>query len=115
MAQTVKITDGGSNTVTFDVDSYEEIDLDFDKYERSTNNTLLHYNKGTKKKIILGVNNISSANKTILETLKNLRASLQFFRDSAGAKTADVYWMNEFNLHTPTGKHRFFVSTIYEG
>lgn len=115
MAQTVKLTDGGSNTITFDVDSYNEVDMDFDIYDRSSNNTLLHYNKGEKKKFTLGVKNISSANKTTLETIKNLRIELDFYRDSASSKTADVFWTNEFDLHTPSDEHRFLVDKVYQG
>lgn len=115
MAITVKLTDGGANTLTFDVDSYfGPTYIDFDSYNRTTDATLKHYTVASKRRWELGIKNISNADKSTLLTIYNLRSALEFHEDSAAAKTANVFWMGEFNF-VPTGQHRFFWNVLWEG
>lgn len=115
MAITLKLSDGDANTLSFLVDSFNgPIKVDYDKYDRSIDGTLKHYTVAFKKRWELGLNNASDSDKSTLETIYNLRAQLEFYADSAAAKTADVFWRGNFNF-VPTGKHRHFRGTIWEG
>lgn len=111
----VKITDGGANTLSFCVDNYSEVDMDFDKYKRATDMSLKHYEIGNKKIFSMSVRNISNSEYSTLKTIYDLRVELDFYRDSTGAKTADVIWQGNFDLHTPTEGSHNFIGTIYEG
>lgn len=111
----VKLTDGGANTLTFSVDSYGEEDQDFDVSKRTTNATLKSYVVADKKFFVLGVRNITNTEYTTLKTIYDLKGSLEFYRIHDGAKTADVYWTGEFNLHTPTKRSHSLMSKLYQG
>lgn len=111
----VKLTDDGSNTLTFEVDSISENDMNYDYSSRSLNGTLKSYDIARKKKWILSVRNIAAASKDTLKTIYDLRESLSFYRDATGSKTATVSWTGNFNLHTPTRQSHQFLFKIYAG
>ncbi|MFW9872362.1 MAG: hypothetical protein ACFFG0_04610 [Candidatus Thorarchaeota archaeon] len=115
MAKTVKLTDGGANTITFSPDTYNERDIDLDLYNTTADGSLRQYTIGNKKEFTLSVKNIENSDYSTLKTIYDLRTTLQFFRDSAAAKTADVFWTGDFEIHTPTEESRVFVATIYQG
>jgi hypothetical protein len=112
----VKLTDAGSNTLEFAVDQYNEIDVDYDIYSRSTDASLKHYNIAMKKQFILGLKNITDTIKSSLKTIYDLRVTLNFYRHADdGAYTAQVVWKGAFNLHTPTNKSTQFLERLYAG
>ena len=115
MSVTVKLSDGGSNTLTFYIDSFGgPTYIDYDKYGRSTDTTFKHYTIGKKRRWELGINALPSSDRTTLLTIYSLRTTLEFYEDSAAAKTANVFWQGNFNF-IPTQKHRHFKDKIYEG
>lgn len=114
MAQ-VKLTDGGANTLSFNIDTFRESDIVFEDNKRSTDGTLKSYYITTKKRWELSVRNISNSDKNTLKTIYDLHTTLNFHRVYSGAKTADVIWMGNFDLHTPTEESYQFTTRIYQG
>ena len=98
----VKLTDGGANTLSFVVDSYRRYDIEFASRKRATDGTLKSYYITTKKGFELSVKNMSSTDKATLKTIYDLHTTLEFYEAYGGAKTADVEWQGNFDLHTPT-------------
>ena len=112
----VKLDDGNSNTLTFYVDGYSEIEKDFDAYLRTQDLTLKHHTITSKKIFNLSVKNMPASDKDTLKTIYDLRTILNFRRkDNDGSATAEVVWRGDFNLHTPTNQSHVFVDKIYEG
>ena len=112
----VKLTDEGSNELEFYVDSYSEIDRDFDAYARAQDASLKHYTVTSKKVFMLGVKSISDSDHDTLKTIYDLRQSLSFYRkENDGSATATVVWKGDFNFHTPTNKSHQFLDRMYEG
>lgn len=112
----VKLDDGNSNTLTFYVNSYDEQDVDYDVYQRTTDKTMKSYNIARKKRFSLGLKNMNNSDKDTLKTIYDLRTALDFYQKATdGSRTAQVIWKGNFNLHTPTNKSKQFLNLIYEG
>jgi len=111
----VKLTDNGSNTINFGVDSYEEIDANNDINSRTQSGDMHHYAKTDKKKFVMSVRNMNASTKDDLKTLWNTHSLYDFYREADGASTAEVIWEEDFNLHTPTNESRQFIDLIYQG
>ena len=115
MSINIKLSDGGSNVLSFMVDSFDgPKEITFDKISRTSNGSLKQYEVAQKLKWELKVNNITNDEYNYLKTLYELRTTLEFYEDADAAKTADVFWMPPFDF-APTGRHRYFRGTIWEG
>jgi hypothetical protein len=111
----VKLTDNDANTVTFNVDTYEELESNQDSNTRTVTGDLKHYSKTDKKKFLLGFKNMPAATKDLLKTIYDTHGQYDFYREADGAVTAAVVWESDFDLHTPVNNSRQFIDLIYQG
>ncbi len=93
--------DGNYQTYTLPVNfswDYQELSQDDTDRERALDGTLRSYSRGFKARWLLKFEYVSTAQKEQLAAIKQTRADLDFYRQTAGPRTFTGAWSNDFDF-----------------